>query len=102
MNDDDGVLVLCGDRLHESISVVPSSQVLPVTLVAVNSNVCFSRVCVNEDKSSILANRDISSSFQVVVIEEPRDASVISPGTLLNGLIWCDEVGKVGSSAPAL
>ena len=51
MNDDDRVLVDVGNRLNKRVPVMPWVEIVTVADVAFDSDVAFTRICVDENDS---------------------------------------------------
>jgi hypothetical protein len=92
MDDDHRVVVLRRDRLDQLIAIEPRRQILPVkcvrellsktagragtgylpvTRVAVNSNVALARIGLQEHDCNILLHRGVGRSIEVKVVKEP-------------------------------
>ena len=53
MCNDDGILIIVGHSGDEIFTILPQSQVLAITLVSVQCDIPFARVCV--DKNDLVA-----------------------------------------------
>jgi hypothetical protein len=103
MNNNDGVLVDSRNSLDEFISVVPSGQIvpitlvsnrmdltrstesLPITLVPIYSDILFTGVASDKHHCHVLVSSGSCSTSRIPVIEPPSDGGVILLGTLLDG-----------------
>lgn len=77
-------------------SVLPSSQVLPVSFVTVDSYVPFSRIRGDEDEDGVASQSGRVGASDVEVIEVPADGSAILSSLCLNRLEGRDEVRELG------
>jgi hypothetical protein len=71
------------------VNIITASRRLknvPITLVAINSNVIFTRVRVDEHQSDCLAKCHITGQSSVPVIKVPEDTTAVLTRTLLNTL----------------
>lgn len=103
VENNDNVGVDRGNSLDEVIAVLPESQVLAVTSVAVDVDVAFTTVGVGKDDGSAvgLAN-EVLGSLGLVVAEDALVASAILDSLVLDSGVGGDEVGEVGSTRTPL
>jgi hypothetical protein len=83
---------------HEIISGVPRCQVIPVSDIAINIDVFFAAVAVEEHHGDFHAGYGASGQFEIKVVQRPVNKSLIDNRTSLDGLEGRDEVWEVGST----
>ena len=87
MYHDDCVRVLSCDGENEIVPVVPCRKVVAIACVAVDSDVAFARVGVDEDDWDLGLNGDVACGVSVPVVEEPVDGRPILASSGLDGFI---------------
>lgn len=87
-----------GDREHKLITRMPSSQVPPVSNVAIDINVFFSAIAVEEHHGDVGSSRGADRQVVIKVIERPRNEGLVHDSTSLDGLEGRDQVGEFGST----
>jgi hypothetical protein len=79
MDDDYCVGTISCDSSHKIIATSPSSQVLPITLVAVNGDITFSGICFQESEANRSLFCSIRNEWKIKVIQQPlNDRAVLS------------------------
>ena len=71
MNDDDGIGAISCYRADESIAFSPGRQVVPVTFVAVDSDIAFTGVGIDEGKADRCLLRCGGDEGIIEIVEDP-------------------------------
>jgi len=98
VNDNNGVVAQRGDVLDQSLTTLPKSEIVAVTSVAINGDVTFTRIGVDEDDSGVsLASHSLDLSVGIVISNRSNDTAVVS-NLALDRLERSDEVREVSGS----
>lgn len=87
-----------GNREHQLISRMPSSQVSPVSDVSIDVDVLFPTVAIKEHHGDIGSSCSAHSQVVVKVVERPGDEGLVDDSTSLNGLERGDQVREFGGT----
>src|SRR5579862_7946770 len=96
MDDDYCVGTVSCDSSDKIIARSPSSQVLSITLVAVNGYITFSGICFQESKAHGGLFCCISNEFKIEVIQHPLNDRAVLSGAGLQGFKRRYEMRKLG------
>lgn len=77
MNDHNGVRIVLRNSANQRISIMPRRQILAIALVAVDSNIVFAAVAVNEYNCGVLELGCGAGRGRSKVVEVPRDGGVV-------------------------
>ncbi len=86
MHDYDGVVVFRSDGINQIIAVMPRGQIVPVSRVAVDGYVTFTRVGVDEYYRDLGLLGVYARGKGVPVVQPPVDARAVLACADLNGL----------------
>ncbi|KAI6772755.1 hypothetical protein HG530_003713 [Fusarium avenaceum] len=102
MEDDNGVGADGGNVLDELVSLLPQSEVLAVTKVAVNLNVAFASVGIGENNGCHVWLADEGSCLiPLVVLQDALVARTVLVSLGLNSLVRSDQGSVVTSTVRA-
>ena len=87
-----------GDSKHKIVPGVPGSQVIPVSNVAIDVDIFFAAVAVEEYHGYFGSGRGTDSQVVIKVIERPLDEGLVDDRATLDRFQGRNEVREVGRS----
>lgn len=87
-----------GDRKYEIVTGMPCSNILPVSNVAIDVDVFFSAIAVDEYHSNFNPSHRADSQVKIKVVERPADEGLVNDCTALDRLLRGNEVRELSST----
>jgi hypothetical protein len=93
---------LLGNGEDKLVTPLPGGNVVSITNIPIDGDILLAGVARDEHQRHVLIDRRGGCSFQVVILEPPRELSSIRQSLLLKRFERSDQVGEIGRpAAPA-